>query len=77
MDSKELDVRDLPPSERHSTIHDAFEEVPSGGELVIVNDHEPRPLFYEMRAEVDTFDADNYSVEQRGENEFVATFPKQ
>lgn len=71
-----LDVRDVPPSDRHPKIHAAFEELDSGETLTIVNDHEPKPLFYEFQAEVDTFDADGYEVEHAGPDEFVAQFPK-
>lgn len=76
MPGETLDVRDLPPAERHSRIHDAFADLESGTELTLINDHEPKPLFYEMKAERPAFDADGYDVERRGEEEFVATFPK-
>lgn len=72
----ELDLRDVPPPERHPRIHEAFEELESGESLTLVNDHEPKPLFYEFQAEVDEFDAEGYEVEQRGPNEFVAVLPK-
>lgn len=72
-----IDVRDIPPAERHPQIHDAFAELESGEVLQLVNDHEPKPLFYEMEAEVEAFDAEGYEAEQRGQNEFVARFPKQ
>lgn len=71
-----LDVRDVPPAERHPKIHDAFAALESGEALTLINDHEPKPLFYEMEAEIEDFDADGYDVEQRGNDEFVATFPK-
>jgi uncharacterized protein (DUF2249 family) len=76
MASDRLDIRDLPPSQRHTTIHEAFDELDPGEELVIVNDHDPQPLFYEFRAERDAFDDEGYEVEQRGPEEFVATLPK-
>lgn len=76
MPATTLDLRDVPPPERHPKIHDAFEELESGQALEIVNDHEPKPLFYEFQAEVESFDADNYDVERRGDGEFVATLPK-
>ncbi|MGB9965420.1 DUF2249 domain-containing protein [Halobacterium sp. CBA1126] len=76
MTAKTLDLRDVPPPERHPKIHDAFDELDSGEALELVNDHEPKPLFYEMQAEVDSFDADAYEVEQRGPDEFVAKLPK-
>ena len=71
-----LDLRDVPPPERHPKIHTAFDELAPGETLTIVNDHEPKPLFYEFQAERPAFDADGYAVEQRGETEFVAKLPK-
>jgi uncharacterized protein (DUF2249 family) len=76
MSGTTLDVRDVPPAERHPKIHSAFGELSSGETLTIVNDHEPKPLFYEFQAEVEAFDAEGYEVEQRQPNEFVARFPK-
>ncbi|MFB6081156.1 MAG: DUF2249 domain-containing protein [Haloferacaceae archaeon] len=76
MPATTLDLRDVPPPERHPKIHEAFEELDSGESLKLVNDHEPKPLFYEMQAEVEAFDADAYEVERRGVNEFVAILPK-
>lgn len=76
MSETTLDVRDIPPIDRHPKIHQAFEELSSGETLTILNDHEPKPLFYEFQAEVESFDAENYDVEQRGPTEFVAHFPK-
>jgi len=72
----ELDVRSLPPRERHSTIHEAFAELDPGETLTIVNDHEPNPLYHEFKAEVETFDEDGYTVDAVAEDEYVATFPK-
>jgi uncharacterized protein (DUF2249 family) len=71
-----LDLRDVPPAKRHPKIHDAFADLESGQSLRIVNDHEPKPLFYEFQAEVEAFDAEGYSVDQEGEGKFVADLPK-
>jgi uncharacterized protein (DUF2249 family) len=71
-----LDLRDVPPPERHPKIHDAFASLESGESLELVNDHDPKPLFYEMQAEVESFDAEGYEMERRGPTEFVATLPK-
>jgi uncharacterized protein (DUF2249 family) len=76
MSASTLDLRDVPPPQRHPKIHDAFDDLESGESLELVNDHDPKPLFYEMRAEVDEFDADAYEVEQRAPDEFVAKLPK-
>jgi uncharacterized protein (DUF2249 family) len=77
MPAETLDLREMPPPERHPKIHDAFERLDSGETLRIVNDHEPKPLFYEMQAEVDAFDAENYSVEREGDQRYVADLPKE
>ncbi|WP_418284682.1 DUF2249 domain-containing protein [Halorubrum sp. DTA46] len=72
----ELDVREIPPTERHERIHREFDELEPGEALTIVNDHEPKPLYYEMAAEVPAFDEAGYAVEREGDSRFVATFPK-
>jgi len=71
-----LDVREIPPVTRHDTIHERFAELDPGETLTIVNDHEPKPLYYEMAAEVPSFDADGYEVERVASDEFRARFPK-
>lgn len=71
-----LDVREIPPVDRHTKIHNEFEEMDPGETLTIVNDHEPKPLYYEMEAEVSAFDADGYEVRQEATDKFVAEFPK-
>jgi uncharacterized protein (DUF2249 family) len=77
MTGTEIDVRDVPPKDRHPMIHEAFEDVDSGESVTVVNDHDPKPLFYEFEAEVESFDADGYEVERVDANEFRATFPKE
>lgn len=76
MAEQQLDLREIPPPERHPKIFDAFEELARGDALTIVNDHDPKPLYYQMDAEVESFDAEGYSVEKVGPGEFVATLPK-
>jgi len=71
-----LDLREIPPPDRHPQIFEAFEALDEGEALTIVNDHEPAPLFYQMKAEVESFDADGYTVDRVGPDEFVATLPK-
>jgi uncharacterized protein (DUF2249 family) len=72
----ELDVREIPPVNRHDRIHEAFEGMEPGETLTIVNDHEPKPLYYGMAAEVPAFDAAGYEVRQDAPDEFVAKFPE-
>ncbi|MDQ2993021.1 MAG: DUF2249 domain-containing protein [Candidatus Eremiobacteraeota bacterium] len=52
-ESIELDVRRIPPRERHAKIFAAFDGLAVDGELHLTSDHEPRPLraqFDERRA---------------------------
>ncbi len=44
----EIDARAIPQRERHARIFDAFDRLPVGGSLVLVNDHDPRPLSYQF-----------------------------
>jgi uncharacterized protein (DUF2249 family) len=46
-----LDIRSVPPRERHPKIFRAWEALPVGASLTLVNDHDPKPLFYEFKAE--------------------------
>jgi uncharacterized protein (DUF2249 family) len=71
-----LDIREMAPPERHPKIFEAFEDIESGEALTLVNDHEPTPLYHQMAAEDEEFDAENYTVDRVGPNEFVATLPK-
>jgi len=51
--SKILDVREMVPRDRHSTIFETFRGLKPGGSFVLVNDHEPKPLLYQFQAEHD------------------------
>ena len=76
MPATTLDLRETPPKERHPKIHAAFENLAAGKTLRIVNDHEPKPLFYEFQAEVPAFDADGYDCERVEKDKYVADLPK-
>lgn len=53
----ELDVRVIAPREKHPTIFSTFDGLASGQAMVIINDHDPRPLRYQLAAErPDMFD---------------------
>ncbi|MFW5905720.1 MAG: DUF2249 domain-containing protein [archaeon] len=64
------------PPPRRPTIFEAFDEVESGDALTLINDHDPKLLYYQMAAEVESFDDEGYSVDHVGQNDFVATLPK-
>ncbi len=48
----DLDVRELVPRERHSIIFAQFEALKPGDTLRLINDHDPKPLRYQMLAEL-------------------------
>ena len=53
----ELDVRVIPPREKHPTIFHTFDALEPGGAFVLINDHDPFPLRYQFEAErAGTFD---------------------
>lgn len=47
----EIDVRAIPPRNRHPLIFGILAALPAGESLVLTNDHDPKPLFYQLRAE--------------------------
>ena len=46
-----IDVRKEVPRERHIRIFQTFEQLPEGGEMILVMDHDPKPLLYQFQAE--------------------------
>jgi uncharacterized protein (DUF2249 family) len=50
-DSLHLDVREIPPRTKHATIFRVWAALPVGSHFVLVNDHDPLPLYYQFSAE--------------------------
>ena len=50
-DSENLDVRQLIPMERHRTIFATWQGLAAGKSFVLINDHDPKPLYYQFDAE--------------------------
>lgn len=46
-----LDVRVIPPREKHPTIFATFSALAPGEAFVLVNDHDPKPLRYQFEFE--------------------------
>ncbi len=44
----QVDIRTLPPAERHRAIHLCLEELEPGRALRLVSDHDPRPVRHEL-----------------------------
>jgi uncharacterized protein (DUF2249 family) len=43
-----LDIRTIPPRERHPLIFSTFDQLAVGHAMELVNDHDPRPLHYQF-----------------------------
>jgi uncharacterized protein (DUF2249 family) len=46
-----LDVREMAPRDRHATIVDTFDALHPNQAIDLVNDHDPKPLYYQFAAE--------------------------
>ncbi|MBI3353387.1 MAG: DUF2249 domain-containing protein [Nitrospirae bacterium] len=45
---KELNVIDMPPIQRHPLIFKTFDDLKKGESFVLINDHDPKPLYYQF-----------------------------
>ncbi len=46
-----VDVREIAPRERHPLIFGTFGQLSPGEALLLINDHDPKPLYYQFQAE--------------------------
>ncbi|HYI24820.1 MAG TPA: DUF2249 domain-containing protein [Thermomicrobiales bacterium] len=46
-----VDVREIVPRERHPLIFSTFGNLAAGESMRLVNDHDPKPLYYQFMAE--------------------------
>ncbi len=46
-----VDVRQIAPRDRHPLIFQTFEGLKAGESFILVNDHDPKPLYYQFQAE--------------------------
>ena len=46
-----LDLRAIPPRERHSLVFSAVRRLAAGQALELTNDHDPAPLHHQLQAE--------------------------
>jgi uncharacterized protein (DUF2249 family) len=51
MADRELDVRNEIPMRRHELIFENYHGLGAGEAFVLVNDHDPKPLYYQFDAE--------------------------
>lgn len=43
-----IDVREIPPRDRHPLIFETFDALPAHAGFELVNDHDPKPLYYQF-----------------------------
>lgn len=48
VESAEVDLRPLVPRERHALVFQTYEALEPGTGFVLVNDHDPRPLYFQL-----------------------------
>ena len=48
-----IDVRAIAPRDRHPLIFSTFGQLAAGDAFLLVNDHDPKPLYYQFKAELD------------------------
>ena len=46
-----VDVRTLVPMQRHQKIFELVDALAPGKGFVLINDHDPKPLYYQLEAE--------------------------
>ena len=49
--TRDLDVREIAPRVRHPLIFQTFDSLGTGDSFVLINDHDPKPLYYQFEAE--------------------------
>lgn len=47
-----IDVRTIAPRDRHPLIFSTFGKLAKGQAMELVNDHDPKPLYYQFNAEI-------------------------
>jgi uncharacterized protein (DUF2249 family) len=71
---KTLDLRSMPPRERHQKIFELWDEMKVGETLKIINDHDPKPLYYQFAYEhMGIFE---WEYEQKGPVDWIVNIKK-
>jgi len=47
----QVDARLYEPKDKHAVIFETFNNLNSGEEMELLNDHDPKPLYYQFSAE--------------------------
>jgi uncharacterized protein (DUF2249 family) len=57
-----MDIRPFPPTERHEMFYKAFADIKPGEAFEFINDHDPKPLYYQMEQKVQNLLDGNISL---------------
>ncbi len=71
---KTLDVRTLPPGNKHLTIFQTFDALEVGSSILLVNDHDPIPLRHQF--EQQRSGQFSWDYEEKGPKEFRVRISK-
>ncbi|KKM20402.1 hypothetical protein LCGC14_1645860 [marine sediment metagenome] len=71
---KNLDLRQMPPFERHTKIFEMWDDLKVDETLRIINDHDPKPLHYQFEAEYK--DLYEWNYEQEGPKDWKVKIKK-
>ena len=69
-----LDLRPMPPFERHEKIFQLWDSLKAGDALRIINDHDPKPLWYQF--EVEYKGKYEWAYEQKGPKDWIVKIKK-
>lgn len=76
MPRRVVDVRKIKPKDRHALILKEFDRLLPGESILLINDHDPIPLYYEMSAIRPDFDSAHYSSKAEEPEKWVAVLGK-
>ena len=70
----ELNVTEIQPRDRHPRIFKAFDDLAKGEAFILVNDHDPKPLWYQF--EVEFKGKYGWEYEQSGPKDWIVKIKK-
>ena len=70
---KTLDLRKMPAFKRHVEIFNCWNKLKENNALRIINDHDPKPLYYQFQAEQKAFE---WKYEKQGPKDWIVSITK-
>ena len=72
--SSDLDVRVIPSPQKHPTIFGRWSALAPGESFMLINDHDPKPLYYQFEAEHK--DQYRWEYDQQGPRDWIVRITK-